>query len=295
MLIAAVHTPFAADGSLTTRPITDQARSLAAAGVDGVFIAGTTGESVSLSVAERMKLAEAWSPAARQHRLALFVHVGSQSLVDARALAKHAGELAVDAISAMAPCYFKPATCEDLAAFLAEVAAAAPATPFYYYDIPSWTGVTFRSSELLETHADRIPSLAGIKYTSADLVDFQRCIAARGGRFRLYWGCDEALLAGLALGTHGAIGSTYNFAAAQARAVMNAFQRGDLAAARAAQGEIIRIVDAIARHGYLRASKSLMAMIGIDCGSVRPPLRPMDGGELPRLRSDCSAAGLALT
>lgn len=292
MLIAAAYTPFGVDGSLAVGQVAVQAEWLASLGVDGVFIAGTTGESLSLSTAERMTLAEAWSDAAPIHGLSLFVHVGCSSLVESCALASHAGRLQVAAISAMAPSYFKPATCADLATFLAEVAAAAPVTPFYYYDIPTWTGVSFRSSDLLEKHAASIPTLAGIKFSSSDLPDFERCVAAGDGRFKMFWGCDEALLAGLTLGAHGAIGSSYNFAAAEARRVQDAFHRGDLAAARTAQLKIVRIVDAIARHGYLRASKTLMGMLGIDCGAVRLPLAPLSHDEQEDLLRACEAVGL---
>jgi N-acetylneuraminate lyase len=291
-LIAAVHTPLASDGGLRLESVPVQAVLLASAGVEGAFVAGTTGESLSLTVAERMALADAWVEPARRHGLRLLVHVGAASLADAVALARHAGELGVDSISAMAPCYFKPASCGDLAAFLAAIAAAAPRTPFYYYDIPSWTGVTFRSSDLLERHAASIPTLAGIKYTSADLADFERCVAVDGGRFAIYWGTDEALLAGLVLGAAGAIGSTYNFAASEARAVMDAFAVGDMPRARAAQLEVVRIVDLLASHGYMRSAKAVMGMLGVDCGTVRPPLRPATADELAALRRACAAAGL---
>ena len=290
-LIAAVHTPFAADGGLRLEAVPAQAALLAAGEVEGAFVGGTTGESLSLTVAERMALAEAWVEPARRHGLRLLVHVGAASLADATALARHAGTLGVDSISAMAPCYFKPASCGDLAAFLAAVAAAAPRTPFYYYDIPSWTGVTFRSSELLERHAAAIPTLAGIKYTSADLADFERCVAVDGGRFAIYWGTDEALLAGLALGAAGAIGSTYNFAAAEAREVMDAFATGDMQRARTAQLDVVKIVDLLARHGYMRAAKVVMGMLGVDCGSVRAPLRPASPEDVDAIRRECAAAG----
>jgi N-acetylneuraminate lyase len=291
-LIAAVHTPFDSNGGLRLESVSNQAATLAAAGVDGAFVAGTTGESLSLTVAERMALAEAWVEPARRHGLRLLVHVGAAALADAVTLARHAGDLGVDSISAMAPCYFKPASCADLAAFLAAIAAAAPRTPFYYYDIPSWTGVTFRSSDLLERYAAAIPTLAGIKYTSADLADFERCVAAAGGRYAIYWGTDEALLAGLTLGAAGAIGSTYNFAAAEARAVLDAYAAGDMPRARAAQLAVVRIVDLLASHGYMRAAKAVMGMLGVDCGTVRPPLRPATADEIAGLRRECAAAGL---
>lgn len=294
-LIAAVHTPFAADGSLKLASVARQAAHLAACGVHGAFIAGTTGESLSLTPSERMALADAWVGPARAAGLQLLVHVGSATLADSVALARHAGQLGVDSISAMAPCYFKPASCADLAAFLADIAAAAPRTPFYYYDIPSWTGVTFRSSDLLEQHAAGIPTLAGIKYTSADLADFERCVAAGGGRFKIFWGTDEALLAGLALGAAGAIGSTYNFAAAQARTVVEAFMAGDMPRARAAQWEVVRIVDALAGLGYMRAAKAVMGLLGVDCGTVRPPLRPATAEDLAAVKQACERLGLVTT
>jgi len=290
-LIAATHSPFDAAGSLMPAAVPQQAAHLAAAGIDGVFIGGTTGESLSLTVAERMKLADAWLAPAREHGLRLMVHVGSSTVADAAALAAHADSIGVDAISAMAPSYFKPATVADLAASLAEIAAAAPGTPFYYYDISPLTGVTLRSSELLERHADAIPTLAGVKHSSPDIVDFERCVAVAGGRFRIYWGCDEALVAGLALGAVGGIGSTYNFAASLARGVIDAVRAADMTRARELQLRTVQLVDVLARHGYLRACKAVMAMQGVDVGSVRLPMRALATDAHAPIRTDLLAAG----
>jgi N-acetylneuraminate lyase len=290
-LIAATHSPFDAAGALMLSAVPRQAAHLAAAGIDGVFIGGTTGESLSLTVAERMALADAWLAPAREHGLQLMVHVGSSTVADAATLAAHADRLGVDAISAMAPSYFKPATVADLAASLAEIAAAAPGTPFYYYDISPLTGVTHRSSELLERHAALIPTLAGVKHSSPDIVDFERCVAVGRGRYRIYWGCDEALVAGLALGAAGGIGSTYNFAAPLAREVMAAFEAGDMPRAREFQMRTVQLVDVLAAHGYLRAAKAVMAMQGVDVGTVRLPLRPLEPGAAAPIRSDLVAAG----
>ena len=115
-LIAATYTPFDAAGRLMLGVIPRLAAHLAASGVDGVFIGGTTGESLSLTVAERISLADAWVGPAREHGLKLMVHVGASAIADAVALAAHADGLGVEAISAMAPSYFKPATVADLAA-----------------------------------------------------------------------------------------------------------------------------------------------------------------------------------
>jgi N-acetylneuraminate lyase len=89
-LVAATHTPFHADGRLNLDAVEQQAAHLQRNGVDTVFIGGSTGESHSLSVAERLALAERWSGVVRGSALRLVVHVGSNCLADARALAAQA-------------------------------------------------------------------------------------------------------------------------------------------------------------------------------------------------------------
>ena len=157
--------------------------------------------------------AQRWVDVARGSGLKVVVHVGSNCLADARALAAQGNELGVAAVAMLAPSYFKPKTVESLVECCAHVAAAAPGTPFYFYDIPSMTGVSFPMVDFLELAADRIPTLAGLKFTNPDLTTFQRILRVRGGRFDVLWGTDEYLLAALTLGGRGAVGSTYNLAA----------------------------------------------------------------------------------
>ena len=142
-LVAATHTPFAADGSLNLAAVEKQAAHLLRQGVQSVFIAGSTGESHSLSRQERLDLAQRWAEVVRDASLRLVVHVGSNCLADARALAAQAQSLGAAAISALAPSYFKPRSLSALVDCCREIAAAAPETPFYFYDIPILTGVSF--------------------------------------------------------------------------------------------------------------------------------------------------------
>src|SRR5204863_6090728 len=134
-------------------------------------------------------------------------HVGANCLADARALAAQAEELRAAAVAAVAPGYFKPRTPAALAECCAAIAAAAPDTPFYYYDIPSMTGVTLPVVEGVRAVAERVPTFAGVKFSNPDLTAFQRLLRLDGGRFGVLWGTDEYLLAALALGAEGAVGS----------------------------------------------------------------------------------------
>lgn len=275
-LVAAVHTPFRPDGSLWLDPVERQAAHLLAHGVETAFVAGTTGESHSLTFAERESLAERWAAVTRGSRLRVVVHVGANALADARALAAQAARLQLAAVSALAPSYFKPRSVAVLVESCAVVAAGAPELPFFYYDIPPLTGVHLPAADFLAAAADRIPNLAGLKFSHLDLAQFQQCLQARGGAFEVAWGCDEALLAALALGGRGAVGSTYNFLAPLAHRILRMFEAGDLAGARREQFRLLEVVQCLAAPGYLAASKWLMKRLGIDVGTTRLPLPPLD-------------------
>ncbi len=290
-LIAAVHTPMQADGSLRIEQVEQQLAHLLRSGVHGVFVAGTTGEGLSLTMEERMALSSRWIEAARGTDMKVLIHVGHNSLPAARALAEHAGQCGAWGISAMAPCFFKPAGIPELITFLEGIAAAAPSIPFYFYDIPALTGVNLSMVEFLGLGCARLPNLAGIKYTNEDLAQFQECGGLDDGAYDILFGCDEALLAGLALGAQGAVGSSYNFAASLYRRILSAYDKGDLDTARAQQRQAALMIGLLKGYGYSAAAKAVMAMVGVDCGPVRPPLKQISKDRIRSLRQDLETIG----
>ncbi len=290
-LVAAPFTPFKKSGVVDFAMIEKLAASLAANRVAGAFVCGTTGEGVSMTTAERMKVAERWQASAGK-RLRVIVHVGHTSLGDSRALAAHAQKIGASAVGCMAPFCFKPTKADDLVAFCAEVAAAAPELPFYYYHIPCVTGVTIPAFDFLRAAADKIPNLAGIKFTHENLMDFAACVRWEGGRFDALFGRDEMLLAGLSVGAQGAIGSTYNYAAPIYHRIIAAYKRGDLAAAQAEQARANAMITVLIRYGGMPpAGKAFMKAIGLDCGASRLPLRPLAADQEEALRAEAEAVG----
>src|SRR5262245_35366271 len=149
-LVPAVLTPFDASGELNLAAVEPHAELLVREGVAGVFVGGTTGEFTSLTFEERLALAARWAALLKGTKVRLVVHVGANCLADAKQLAAHAQTLGADAISAVAPSYVKPKSLEVLIEWCAELASAAPETPFYFYDIPHLTGVSFSMPEFLE-------------------------------------------------------------------------------------------------------------------------------------------------
>lgn len=290
-LVAATHTPFDAAGELRLEIVEAQAEHLLRSGVRTVFIGGSTGESHSLSVTERLALAQRWSQVVRGSELRLVVHVGANCLTDARALAAQAQAIGASAISTLSPSYFKPKSLEVLIDCCAYIAAAAPALPFYFYDIPVLTGVQFSMPSFLATAKQRVPTLAGIKFTNPDLMAYQLCLQAQGGAFDIPWGVDEYLLAALALGASGAVGSSYNFAAPLYNRIIAAFSEGDLAAARADQFRSVQLIELLASFGYVAAAKATMGFLGVDVGPARLPNTNLSPAEHARLRASLEQLG----
>merc|ERR1719433_1211899 len=112
-LVAAVFTPFTSNGTVKYEVIPGYADFLLKTGVSWVFVTGTTGESLSLTVDERLSLFDAWM-AQSQKGINVIAHVGAESSVDARKLAEHAESIGVKAIGCMPSVFFKPATVEAL-------------------------------------------------------------------------------------------------------------------------------------------------------------------------------------
>jgi N-acetylneuraminate lyase len=290
-LVAATHSPFHADASLNLDVVEKQAAHLLANGITTVFICGTTGESESLTLRERRALSQRWMDVTRGTPLKVIVHVGSNCLADSRALAAQAQELGTLAISAFAPSYFKPRNVALLVDCCADIASAAPNLPFFYYDIPSMTGVSLSVPEFLEQAFERIPNLAGAKFTNPDMMNYQRCLRSCGGALNILWGFDEMLLPALALGAPGAVGSTYNFAAPIYHRLLKVFAAGDLATAREEQYRSVQLITTLVTRGFMASAKATMKMLGVDVGPARLPNGNLTAAEQNALRTDLEQLG----
>jgi N-acetylneuraminate lyase len=289
-LIAATFTPMDADGEMQLSGVESQVRILVDQGVKTAFVGGSSGEFSSLTPDERMALAECFATAAAG-KLDVIVHVGGNCLSDCQTLAAHAERIGACAVAAVPPSYFRAVDIDDLADWCRAVAAAAGKLPFYYYHIPRMTRVEFAMADFLPTAAEKIPTLAGAKFSCTDLADFALCAAMDGGRFDMLFGLDEMLLPALAAGAKGAVGTTYNFAAGLYHRIIDAFGRGDMPAARADQVRAVEMISALTRRGFYAAAKSVMGMLGADAGPVRAPLRALASEEICELQNELDEMG----
>uniref|UniRef100_A0A8C8A2P6 N-acetylneuraminate lyase n=1 Tax=Oryzias sinensis TaxID=183150 RepID=A0A8C8A2P6_9TELE len=231
---------------------------------------GTTGESPSLSVAERKALAEEWCGKARGRMDQVVVHVGAMSLRDSQDLARHAAQIGADGIAVIAPFFFKPKTADALRKFLQEVASAASALPFYYYQIPA---ITVPVMEVVEGIEQLIPSFRGVKFSGMDLMDLGQCVMHSQPQWSILYGVDEQLLAALAMGANGAVGSTFNYLGSHVNKLLSAFETGDLIQARALQVLPMRLL-LVASFDVGVNKQLMMEVSGLHLGPPRLPLMP---------------------
>ena len=290
-LIPATFTGFDDAGEIDLGAVERQAEALAAAGTRRVFVNGTTGEFPSLSVPERIRLADRWCDAA-DGELGVIVHVGHTSLPDAARMAERAEARGAAGIAAITPFFFRPTTPQRLVAFTAQIAAAAPSTPFFHYHMPSVTHVRLPAAEVLELSAERIPTFAGMKFTHDDLLEYAACLAIAGDELEVLFGRDELLLPALAEGARGAVGTCYTFALPLFELLAAAFARGDLEASNAAQGRARELIETGLALGGLPAFKQMMEIVGVPCGACRPPLAGVDREAQRRLSDALERAGV---
>eukprot|EP00931_Biecheleriopsis_adriatica_P073386 TRINITY_DN47683_c0_g1_i1.p1 TRINITY_DN47683_c0_g1~~TRINITY_DN47683_c0_g1_i1.p1 ORF type:complete len:361 (-),score=98.59 TRINITY_DN47683_c0_g1_i1:381-1397(-) len=295
-LMVAVYTPMKNGGlELDLDRIPAYAEYLVKLNISNVMPAGSNGESLSLSVAERKALAEAWAAAALKTSLRVYMHIGSESLVDSIELAKHASKTeGIRGILAMTPVYFKP-TVQSLHDFLAAIANAVPEMPFWFYHFPDDTGVLPGGAHKFLELADKsgqMPNLMGIKFTDYNLMDFQDCLqVGHYKKYNMLFGRDEMAFAALGVGADAAVSSTAQFSATL-RDVISAFAKGDMEKAKKAQflnGNMCSTFGAF--EGDINVQKNIMKMVGMDVGPSRLPKRDFTADEYSKYEKELVSAG----
>ncbi|XP_065843734.1 N-acetylneuraminate lyase B-like [Oscarella lobularis] len=295
-VVAASYTPFNTDGSLNLAMVEPYANYLIRLGVAGVFVNGTTGEGVLMTVDERKAMVEAWAKAVKK-RVKVIVHVSSTSLKDCQEMARHASSLdGVDAIAAMPPLVFSAKTIEELLVHLECIASSAPRTPLLLYHHSDMSPLNFSIEEFLRQADKRLPTFVGVKYTDYNVDVFARCLNL--GRYEMLYGRDEQLLASLAMGAVSCVGSTYNFTGSIPAKIFAAFKSGDIATAQKEQlksqlaiktyNDVGRRIGCASPHAL---GKAIMHMIGCPVGAPRLPSKPLTDAQYKELKRSFEEIG----
>lgn len=291
-LIDAPFTPFDAEGNINPAPIPAYAQMLKMNGLKGAFVNGSSGEGYMLTTEERKAIAEAWVKAAPED-FKVIVHVGSCCARDAHELARHAAEIGAWGIGAMAPPFPKIGRVEELVKYIEEIASGAPELPFYFYHIPAFNGAYLPMLDLLKAVDGRVPNFAGIKYTYESIYEYNQCRLYADGKFDMLHGQDETILPSLAMGgARGGIGGTTNYNGRELVAIIDAWNRGDIDAAREHQNFAQEVINVICRYrGNIVGGKRIMKLIGLDLGPNRIPFRNITDEEEAAMRRELEEIG----
>ncbi len=283
----AFYACYDADGEVSEAGTRALVAHLAAKGVRGLYVGGSSGECIYQGVAERKKVLEWVMDAAKGTDLTIIAHVACNNTRDSQELARHAESLGVDAIAAIPPIYFHLPP-HGIAGYWNDISAAAPNTDFIIYNIPQLAGVSLTGPLLAEMLKN--PRVIGVKNSSMPVQDIQMWKDQGGENFVVMNGPDEQFAGGLAMGATGGIGGTYAVMPELFLKVWELAHAGKLSQAAQVQNEICRIIYAMcgAKGNLYAVMKAILKeQYGLELGGVRPPL-PALAPEDAAVVSSCS-------
>jgi N-acetylneuraminate lyase len=257
-----------------------------AAGVDGFYLCGGTGEGMLLTVPERQAVLETVLDEVAG-RAGVIAHVGAFQTADTLELARHASRVGVDAIAALPPAYFYTPDTLALVRYYTSLAEASQ-VPLLIYNIPSRMGITMTRD--LYDQLLQVPNIIGMK-DSSGAVYAMGLFFAGGKTSVIFHGEDTVLLGGVLAGACGGIGATYNIMPDLFVQLWQAFQRGDMDTAGQTQLQINQRINALQVVDLFGAIKQTLAWMELPCGVPRTPLRPLTDPEVEKLRSALEQVG----
>lgn len=275
--LTAMVTPFSEDLSLDLDGAQKLANYLVENGNDGVVVAGTTGESATLSHQEQIDLIAAVKDALPDHPV--IAGVGSNNTSAALDLTERAAEVGADGLLHVTPYYNRPSQ-EGLRQHFTTVCSATD-LPVILYDIPGRTGRKISSDLLLDLFA--LPTVAGLKDAAGDPAETAEVIrrAERQGlEISVYSGDDSITLPLLSVGAVGVIGVATHWAGAEMAEMIAAYRKGDVDLARQINARLIPSYNF--ETGDLAPnpvpSKVMMNLLGVSVGDCRSPMGPTPDG-----------------
>ena len=260
----ALLTPFDKNDEVNVKELEKLVEFNVQKGATGFYVGGSTAEAFLLTTSERKRVMEVVKASAAN--ATLIAHIGSVSEKEATDLAKCAKKLGYDAVSSVAPFYYK-FSFEEIKNYYFRVADAAE-LPMLVYHFPAFSGVNMGTKEISQFLSD--DRFIGIKYTSNDFFTMEQC-KTNFPKKLVYNGYDEMFLAGLSMGADGGIGSTYNFMTDKFVEIKRLFEENKLSEAQTLQREVNRIISILCSVGVMQAEKEVLNQLGFDFGICRKP------------------------
>jgi len=279
-VLTAMVTPFDADGALDVDTAVLLAKRLVDEGNEGLILAGTTGESPTITKEEQLELFGAVRDAVN---VPLLAGAGSNDTASAISMTKSATDIGCDAILSVTPYYNRPSQ-EGLYRHF-RACAEATHLPVMLYDIAARTGREIAPETMLRL-ANDVPNIVAVKDASGDPATTATTIAHAPDGFEVYSGDDSLTLPLLAVGAVGVVGVATHWCAPEMVEMIAMFNKGDVVGARALNQ---RMLESFAfETGPIAPNpvpaKAMMRTLGVPVGECRPPMGPTPVGLEDRAR-----------
>ena len=282
----AMVTPFDQDGGLDVSAGRRLAAHLVDSGVDSLILSGTTGESPTTSLDEKLELFAAVKEEVGG-RAKLCAGAGTNNTTTSIEAARAFADAGADSLLVVTPYYSKPSQAGVYAHFTA--VADAVDLPICLYDIPGRSGIPIETETLLRLA--EVPNIKAVKDAKGDLVAAAPLIQETG--LAWYSGDDGLNLPWLALGASGVISVIGHIAPRALADLCVAFDEGDIARAREINAKTLSpLVEAQGRLGGVTLVKAALRLQGIEVGEPRLPVTAADAEEIEALRHDLEKAGV---
>ncbi len=249
-----------------------------ARGVDALVVCGTTGESATLSEAEKTELI---SFAVRQTRarVPVIAGTGCNDTKRACAMSEHAAAAGADALLIVTP-YYNKCTQKGLLTYYSDIASAA-ALPFIAYSVPARTGMKIEPETALKLAEN--PLAVGLKDAGDSIADTARIISLCGDALPVYSGNDDRVLPVLSLGGKGVISVMSNLFPAEVKRLCTLYFDGDITRAAELQANLIPLCDALRCEVNPIPLKAALAERGFCKNILRAPLTELSSENIKRL------------
>jgi 4-hydroxy-tetrahydrodipicolinate synthase len=284
-VLTAIVTPFHADGSVDVARFQTLARHLVENGSDGLVVAGTTGESPTLTDDERFTLFEAAVDAVGEIATVV-AGTGTYDTAHSIHLTERAHAIGVDGFLVVTPYYNKPPSRGIVAHFRA--IAEASDRPIIVYNIPQRVVVNIEPDTIAELAA--IPSVRAVKQATTDLDQARRILAETD--LDLYAGNDDLVLPFLELGGVGGICVYTHLVGARVKELVRRYREGDAEGARRLDDELRPLADALGVTTNPIPVKAALNLLGHDVGGLRLPLVEATEAERETVRAALEQVGL---
>lgn len=266
----AMVTPFDKKGHIDFAKTTQMVNHLIENGTESLVVAGTTGESPTLTKEEKIALFQHVVKAADK-RVPVIAGTGSNNTYATIELTKKAEQLGVDAVMVVAPYYNKPSQ-EGLYQHF-KAAAEATSLPVMVYNIPGRSAVNIQPETVIRLSG--IPNIVAVKEASGDLNAMTKIIANTPDDFLLYSGDDSLTLPVLSIGGAGIVSVASHVIGNEMQAMVEAFLNGRQAEAAKLHQRLLPIMQGMFAAPSPAPVKTALQFKGLDVGSVRLPLVPL--------------------